>query len=342
MVAEAGTVTSTSVSGGMLPEDLAVNPYKFNLRWSSWITGPSYVTFALFSAYMFYIIYRNCRKLMKVFFSVLLYLVAQLLLLITLTASWITEQSQKQKTEKGCRLESAFQTFAMLLPGYCIVIITLVRCIFLKFPFSHMIYLKIKFQLLGLAIVVIICSLISALPSLKLCETKLYETFDQDYKRIAYCSYADKSLPSCKIFYGILVGGGFVLPFVVVCALYLYIYNIVLTARRSHLRLVTNSSQEIQSVVLKEGKSVPWSIIAILFLCFLTTMPWAIMTVLTKKITEAIVSDGNISTLFDLFYSILQVFIGVSPLVYIVTTTSLRQISWKLFRKMVSFEWCSW
>ena len=43
---------------------------------------------------------------------------------------------------------------------------------------------------------------------------------------------------------------------------------------------------------------------------------------------------GDISVIFDLFYSLLQVFVGSSPLVYLLTTNSLRDIFVRKLRKV--------
>ncbi len=80
-----------------------------------------------------------------------------------------------------------------------------------------------------------------------------------------------------------------------------------------------------------ERRSVPWSIIAILAVSITTTLPWAAMMLFEVEVTEMLAEGGDISVLFDLFYSLLQVLISCSPLVYLLTTNSLRLI---VFRKI--------
>ena len=331
----------------VVPGVMAVNPFKYSLSFSQWTTGPSYILLTLFSVLLIYIIFKHCWNLLQIYISMLFYIVSQLLLLITLTVSWVIEEDHMQETEVQCEIKAAFQTFAMMLPGYCILIITLVRSVFLTYPFSHTSYLKIRFQALGLGIAVIICGLIATGPSLGFCGTTLnsaliiIEEDDPEMDTLLYyCSYDDKEWSYCKAFYGVLVGIGFVLPFISVMALYFYIYGIVINARRSHRQLMTStdrqsdeSKAESKSMETSEQKSIPWSIIIILAMCLFTTLPWAVMTVLTEDIITKIAEGRYMSTFIDVFYSFLQIMIGASPLVYILTTASLRKLSYQLLHK---------
>ena len=85
-----------------------------------------------------------------------------------------------------------------------------------------------------------------------------------------------------------------------------------------------------------ERRSVPWSILAILVMTVSTTVPWGVMTLFTVEMTKMITEGGDISRLFDLFYSLLQVLIGCSPLVYLLTTNSLRTVVFNNLRKVVA------
>ena len=100
-------------------------------------------------------------------------------------------------------------------------------------------------------------------------------------------------------------------------------------ARKSHSALTQSSTSSTGSELArkKEQRSVPWSILAILAVYLLTSLPWSVMQVFTVQVTEAIAAQGGpAATLFDLFYSVLQIAIGCSPLVYLLTTNSLRQV----------------
>ena len=342
-------------------DDLAINPFKFELVLSSWISIPSYVFLVLFSTLMIYVVLKHFRPILKIYLSVLLYLLSQLLLLVTISASWLVEYLEPDETMQRCKKKLPCQTFAMLLPGYSIVLITAVRSIFLKFPLSFSSYLKIRYQLIGFGIAAMICALISAAPILGLSEVQLHKqgisgTADQGPSQISYCSFGKMSDPAGKAFYGILLGIGFILPIVTVVVLYIFIYNIVVSARASHKNL-TKSSTSLASTVTtkedtnahgaikrrcskamkeKEQRTFPWSILAILGVCITTTLPWAGIIVFTVEITEALLEKGSLSIWFDVFYSVLQILIGCSPLVYMQTTRSLRNIITRMATNLIT------
>ena len=76
---------------------------------------------------------------------------------------------------------------------------------------------------------------------------------------------------------------------------------------------------------MTEQRTIPWSIIAILVVCLTTTLPWAGMIVYTVEITEMLAEGEKLSYVFDVFYSVLQILIGCSPLVYLLTTNSMMR-----------------
>ena len=372
-----------SVTMNMNEEDSVIpNPYKLNLGVAQFITIPSYVMLAVTSTTLLYIIYKHFRSLLEIYISVIFYLISQLLFLLTLTASWVTELIYPEETRDRCHVKLAFQSFAVILPGYAILIITISRAVFLSYPLRYLSYLKLKFQLLSFVTAALICGLISTLPLFGVCPAEPLLLAPG----LEICSYGDRREPSCTVFYSVLLVLGFFLPLLAVISLYIYIYKVVLAARKSHLQLSSTASatttvegmegvdqqaeQRIeqrtelkeeqrseQSAGKREGRraeqsagrrrggrseqrterrSVPWSILAILVMTVSTTVPWGVMTSFTVEMTKMITEGGDISRLFDLFYSLLQVLIGCSPLVYLLTTNSLRTVVFNNLRKVVA------
>ena len=139
----------------------------------------------------------------------------------------------------------------------------------------------------------------------------------------------------CKAFFGILLALGFILPVLSVIILYIYILRVVIRARKSHSILTKSSSSSGEHIKAKESmeqRSVPWSIIAILVVTLTTTLPWAGMIVYTVEITEMLAEGEKLSYVFDVFYSVLQILIGCSPLVYLLTTNSMRRELLRMFQ----------
>ena len=323
------------------------SPFKFNLIISKVISIPSYISLIIFSILTFYIIFKHFKRLLNIYLSVLFYIVSQLLLLLVLSISWIGEltgSEEDQETKLGCQIKQGFQTFCLLLPGYCIFIITAVRSIFVTFPLSYFDYIKRRNQLISFALAVLICGLISAAPSLGLCSAVVNSSWLRVRKRdevTTYCSFDDKGKTECKVFYSIVATVGIILPFIGTVCLYIYMCRLAAGAEKIHRSLTkaslsvstsTDTSGENQST--NERRTIPWSIIAILSVSLTTTLPWAGMIVYTVEITEMLAEGGNLSVVFDLFYSVLQVLIGCSLLVYLLTTNSLRKKVFRIFRKI--------
>ena len=314
------------------------SPFKFNLMISKVISIPSYISLIMFSILTFYIIFKHFKRLLNIYLSVLFYILSQVLLLLVLSISWITELTgSEEETEFGCQIKQGFQTFCLLLPGYCIFIITAVRSIFVTFPLSYFDYIKRRNQLISFSIAVLICGLIVAAPSLGLCSAVVNSSWLHERDEVmTYCSFDDKGKTECKIFYSIVATIGIILPFIGTVFLYFYMCKLAVGARKIH-RSLTKTSTSVSTSggdqSDKEQRTIPWSIIAILGMSLTTTLPWAGMIVYTVEITEMLAEGGDLSVVFDVFYSVLQVLIGCSPLVYLLTTNSLRKAVFRILRK---------
>jgi hypothetical protein len=315
------------------------NPYKVPLKITPWLAVPCGVALLVFSVVTVYIILRHFRSLINLYLSVLMYLTAQLLLLAVIISSFVMELTRPPEVPPSCKVQLGAQTFSLLLPGYSILIVTLARFIFVKYPLSYFSYLKKTYHLLAFGFAVLICGLIAAAPSLGLCAATDRIVFvpkeDYQYDQVSYCSYGDKSEKDCRAFFGIVFTIGFIVPITSIISLYIYIFQLVKGARKSHQSLTQSSSQssvKSNAKTNREQRSVPWSIIAILGVCITTTLPWAGAITYTVEITEMLAEGGNLSYLFDVIYSVLLILIGCSPMVYLFTTNSLRGKFFAIFK----------
>ena len=203
------------------------NPYKLNLGVAQFITIPSYIILAVTSTTLLYIIYKHFRSLLEIYISVIFYLISQLLFLLTLTASWVTELIYPEESRDKCAVKLAFQSFAVTLPGYSILIITISKAVFLSCPLSYLSYLKLKVQLLSFVTAALICGLISNLPLFGVCPAEPLLLAPG----LEICSYGDRREPSCTVFYSVLLVLGFFLPLLAVISLYIYIYKVESSTR---------------------------------------------------------------------------------------------------------------
>ena len=311
-------------------ETFAPNPFKHNLPLSMGFSFPSYIALIIFSALAFYIIFKHFRSLLNIYLSVLFYIMSQLLLLMVLSVSWITELLDPEETESRCQIKQGLQVFALLLPAYSILIITGVRSIFVTFPLSYFYYIKKRYQLATFGGVILICGLIAAAPSFGLCKAVVQSTLvneQSEEMEMEYCSYDDRNKSECKVFYSVVLVVGLLLPNTSVIALYIYICRLAAQAKETHRSLTESSKTSIKATkAMTEQRTIPWSIIAILVVCLTTsTLPWAGMIVYTVEITEMLAEGEKLSYVFDVFYSVLQILIGCSPLVYLLTTNSMRR-----------------
>ena len=310
-------------------EPFAPNPFKHNLPLSMGFSFPSYIALIIFSALAFYVIFKRFRSMLNIYLSVLFYIMSQLLLLMVLSVSWITELLDPEETESRCQIKQGLQTFALLLPAYSILIITGVRSIFVTFPLSYFYYIKKSYQLATFGGAILICGLIAAAPSFGLCKAVVQSTLvngQSEEMEMEYCSYEDRNKSECKVFYSVVLVVGLLLPNTSVIALYIYICRLAAQAKETHRSLTGSSTTSIKATkAMTEQRTIPWSIIAILVVCLTTTLPWAGMIVYTVEIIEMLAEGEKLSYVFDVFYLVLQILIGCSPLVYLLTTNSMMR-----------------
>ena len=319
-----------------------INPFQISLQASSIICIPSFLSLIIFSTTILYITRRHFLKLSDLYLSVMFYLLSQLLLLIVISSSWLLEMLDPGESESRCRVKLGFQTFTAILPGYCILIISIVRSVFVTVPLGYMDYLRKRNQVAGLVLSGVVAGLVAGLPSLGVCGVRVRYTLSPA-GRYQYCSYGDLEEMSCKVYSGVLLSLGFFVPMVTTLVLYLYIYQIALKARKSHRRLTEtgstassylDSKDRSRDSTSSERTSIPWSIIAVVLIAMATTLPWGFILLYSVELTETLAQNDSLSVVFDLFYAVLQVLVGISPLAYILTTNSIRVVFVGLVKKL--------
>ena len=336
-------------------EEKFVNPILFDMTFTKWTCIPSYMSLVISSFLILYIVFKKYRAVLNVYFSVLFYIFCQIQFLVVTTISWITESSKADTSltdnqrQERCKIKVAFQTYSMILPGYAVLMITLVRTIFVSRPLSYFDYIRRRYQLLGAGLSVLLCGIISALPGMgALCDIRVktfYKTYGEGSFR--YCSYGG----SCSIYFTFLVGLGCVLPVVSISSLYIHMYKVTVSARKAHETLtkrqinqqkteIFSQNQEVgkefegNNRISKERRSVPWSILAVLGVFVASSTPWIVLEVLKDAITDHVMQHEAGAEIFDVFYALVQMSVGISVLIYLLTTTSLQSACVQLMKQI--------
>ena len=239
------TYTQSSSPGSENGSEKFLNPFLLNLLFTKWACIPSYLVLIFSSVLIVYIVFKKYRAVLNVYFSVLFYIFCQIQFLIVTTVSWISEsfktdtksESTRNNTSVGhtddqfeqrCKMMVPFQTYSIILPGYAVLMMTLVRSIFVSRPLSYFDYIRRRYQLLGTGLYIILCGIISSLPCMgALCDIRM-NTYDEGGFR--YCSYGG----SCSIYFTFLVGLGSIIPIVLISFLYIHIYKVTVCARKAH------------------------------------------------------------------------------------------------------------
>ena len=239
-----------------------------------------------------------------------------------------------------CQYKVTLQSIVLVMPVWAVLLITVVRTVFVIRPLDHVFYLKIKYQILGMVFIVALCVLLFILPHLGLCEVILDKVSGYQY-----CRYKTGTV-NCTIFSGLLVFIGYVLPILIVLTLYIVIYKLIIKSRRISSKLTNSgaaravyySSSDKQIDRSKSTKSwcsdregqernsIPWCIIVILLIFMVSSLPWIPMEIMTRDLVNLVASGSYFVLLVDIMYSVLFFSVAVSPLMYLLTSNTLRNL----------------
>lgn len=194
---------------------------------------------------------------------------------------------------------------------------------------------------------VVLAVLLANLPNFGLCRYTLYQKGE-----FTQCRYSNTGT-LCTVFYILYALLGYVIPSLTVLILYCLIYRIISRHRKyvasrttSHSR--TNSTRTTStrfnssgaSDVLisqsensgqqsekdrteKERSNIPWSIVVILVLNWLSTLPWIPQSLYPDLFYGC--QPGEIVLLVDIMWTVLILSVSISPTAYLLTTQSVRE-----------------
>ena len=349
-------MTSSEKFTSQVTDLILINPFLLDLQFTKWTCIPCFMMLLISSVLILYIVFKKYRAVLNVYFSVLFYIFCQIQFLVVTTISWITESSETgtslsdDQFQERCKIKVAFQNYSIILPGYAVLMITLVRTIFVSRPLTYFDYIRRRYQVIGAGMSVILCGIISSLPSMgALCDlyvNRKYIEKPAETKEFLYCTHYGRS---CSVYFTLLVVMGNTFPVVTILCLYIYIYKVTLRARKAHTTLTKSHSSEDKtgtstrnqvarkgcnddSKISKERRTIPWSIIAILGVFVASSTPWILLEVMKDEIIDLVMKREAGAQMFDVFYALVQLSVGISVLVYLLTTTSLRSASFQLIK----------
>ena len=109
---------------------------------------PSFLLLILSSMFLIYSILTLLRPLLKIYFSVLFYAGCQLFLALCLIFSLISSRIISESVEV-CKVTEPLQSVGIILPGYAVLGITVVRYLFLRYPMEWRNVLTMPRQITG-------------------------------------------------------------------------------------------------------------------------------------------------------------------------------------------------
>ena len=109
---------------------------------------PSFVVLIITSIFLIYAILKLLRPLLKIYISVLFYAACQLFLALCLIFSLMASNLYNE-TLTTCALTEPILGAGMILPGYGILSITIVRYLFLRHPLTWRNVLRMPYQIAG-------------------------------------------------------------------------------------------------------------------------------------------------------------------------------------------------
>lgn len=257
-----------------------------------------------------------------------------------------------------------FQSLACILPGYAILGIAVVRSVFVALPLRHAQYTRPHLQLRGAMVAFLLAALLVALPFTGLCSatvTKVriatsvlhvcaYETdchgFGGIFLAVGICA---PLLTTCCLYLyiyrlalaarrthsrltesGTTSSASYKSGITNHCTSNAALVTEAETCSKAGHQ-VTNDGElgRLEKEKREEEKNerwrVPWSLLATVAMSLLTTLPWAVIQLKMQDLTQLLAADRTMAVVYDAMYATLLVLVGVSPLVYILTTNSLRQ-----------------
>ena len=313
--------------------------------------GPCGVVLLLSTVLLFYLVLKHFTSLIKLYFSPLLYAVSQVFLVIVLFFS--TFLQGHISVTRNCQIISVFKMLATMMPGYGVLLISGARWVCASYPLRYKKILDLRVQVVVVGVVLSLLTLLSCLPLLGVCQYSWMES-DQ-LKSGGYCTIGTDN-PQCSLFRWILVGVGYILPFLGVIVLFSLIIRVLVRHKQAETKpgIYEGKSTEnnkvdykYKPVTISEKLSqlramgqdaIPWSIVVILVLDTVSSLLWIPNIFLPHLYYE---TRLNSVLILDITNCLMILSVSVSPIAYILTTPPMRNELSKIVKNSVPYKMLS-
>ena len=315
---------------------------KDGLELSKIMFAPFCVILVISTAILLYLILGHFRHLIRLYLSLIFYSTCQLFLFAVLAILAITQTFVS--LSGACDAVNAIEFLAIILPGYGILAVSVARWLCVAYPTRYQKLLNPRVQVVVMVVLVSLLALMTCLPVLGICSNVWVKS--EELEMGGYCHLAEEGC-QCTVFRWILVSVGFIFPFLGVLVVYCLIVNLLIKHKKKEKSLGKCKGSEkcdkvdynYKPVSIGEKLShlkaigqdaIPWSIILILILNTLTTLPWIPQIFAPKLYLSKLVSEY---LALDLLYVVMLGAISISPATYFLTTPGMRAEFARLFSK---------
>ena len=237
-------ITSMYMTG---PENIIIIPSQIQeMKLTRLTIIPSAVILLLSSTALCLTIFLYFKRVIKLYLSLIFYSISELILFLQVLVFYLLATQGKLK-QIPCGVTKSLGLFTMILPSLAILLITICRLIFIKYPFHYRNILRIKYQLFCCLCAILVAFGMSLWPAVGVCRPY----FNEDHKM---CQLQNNAL--CTTFVGLYIVLGILTPTVAVIGIYIYVYNVLRRNRARCSRRESNSSRSLQKMsdTMKQGK----------------------------------------------------------------------------------------
>ena len=173
---------------------------------------PSALILLISCSMLIFTIFTYFKRVIKLYIGLVFYSVTEVLLFLRILLVYLLSEALP------CGVTKSLTLFTMTLPILAILLITISRLIFIKYPLRYRNILLIKYQVVACVVAVIFALLIALWPALGACQP-YYDTI------LGFCHLECDSI--CYGYIAVYVTLGILLPTLVVIGIYIYVYNVL-------------------------------------------------------------------------------------------------------------------
>lgn len=200
------------------PDEIEILPNQIAQMTATKITIiPSAVILLISCSFLCLTIFTYFRRVIKLYIGLVFYSLTEVILFIKILLIYLLSANGVLR-KVPCGVTKAMSFFTMALPSLAVLLITVSRLIFIKYPLRYRNILIVKYQVLSCVAAVIFAFLLALWPAIGACEP-FYD------RRYGLCHLNCDSL--CYKYIAVYITLGILLPTIVVIGIYIYVYSVL-------------------------------------------------------------------------------------------------------------------